>query len=171
LCNACIAGAVAYGAAPRLISERRAKVWYGLRSNQFYNSNLHDGLPYEWSHECGAAMVKNIFMEVIARASLVKDEFVDCGAYCPVSDAQEVVKLPLFCTDQPCPRRTSVRLTSDPGMQQIAEMVVDLSMLRREGVPLREREFQVKLQVGLTELVVAARVRKTGRMLPATVVA
>jgi hypothetical protein len=61
-----------------------------------------------------------------------------------------------------------MQLTTDPGMQQIAKVTVDVSELRKQGVPLNERSVTVLLEFGHTELVMTARLDKTGQQLKTT---
>jgi hypothetical protein len=165
------AGAVVYGAVPKLITARRCRLWYGLRTTRDFNSVRHEGIQPDWDEELGAHCIKDSFSQLVARGKLLRvDESVESSGFLPVYETQEKLGMVLYGTTDPSPRANGVRLTTDAGMLQIASLEVDISELHSEGVPLGDRKVSVQLQFGKTELLMMARVEKTGRELKTNVV-
>jgi hypothetical protein len=139
------AGAVIYGATPKLITARRGdRRWYGIGASSLYDDKLHDGIKPDFDMALKQLRVWNVFSQL---------------------EAQEIVTLPLYATAERCTRASGVRLVTDAGMRLVASIEVDISPLIEQGVPLGERGVRVQLQFGKTELQMRATVLRTGQAL------
>ena len=161
------AGAVIYGATPKLITARRGdRLWYGIGASSLYDDKLHDGIKPDFDMALKQLRVWNVFSQLEAQGALLPvDHCTADEGFSPMYEAQEIMTLPLYATAERCTRASGARLVTDAGMRLIASIKVDISPLIEQGVPLGERGVRVQLQFGKTELQMRATVLRTGQAL------
>lgn len=149
---AVLKGAVKFGHEPSAVSARVMQYTYGTQISVRYDENKHNGFKIT-EHEDGR-FVDDMFKtfvrvgETINYGETISVSFVPQHAYLESSLSD------VFCSTEPYPT-----FTTDPSCRKLGVLVIQLP----DGEKREDKAYELMFVFGDTELIVKARVKKTGK--------
>ena len=158
---AIVEGAASFGLNQESIRSRRSRLTYGCKVCEVFDENkdrIYKSKREKFNGKDSWYLCNRFFVFVVAGECVDVNEIVTRSLF-PMTPDQKILTFNFYGT-----RKRDSRYVDDPDVEELGELEVDIS----STVGTAERPIEVSMNFGKTEIAVAAKDNKTGKIYSTT---